>query len=145
MRTLGLSSYAAGALESLELAVRAVPAPGAEARAIGALRGESLDGVAVFGAFAGAVGAARLHLVVVDEGARRNGAGRALVDAAIAHARSEASRFVLAEVPDDARALPGAHAFLAAMGFREESRVEDFFRDGIALTFLRRDLESSEH
>lgn len=142
MRALGLSSYAAGALESLELAVRA---PGAEARAVGALHGETLEGVAVFGEFAGAVGAARLHLVVVDEGARRSGVGRALVEAAVAHARNEASRFVLAEVPDDARALPGAREFLAALGFREESRVEDFFRDGVALTFVRRDLETSGH
>jgi hypothetical protein len=25
-------------------------------------------------------------------------------------------------------------------GFREEARVPDFFRDGVALSFLRRDL-----
>ena len=31
-------------------------------------------------------------------------------------------------------------ALLREHGFREEARVPDFFREGVALTFLRKDL-----
>lgn len=137
MRALGLTSYAAGALDALELAALA---PGAEARALGSVCGERLDGVIVFGAFAGASGAGRIHLVIVDEASRRAGIGRSLAEAAIAQMRAARARFVLAELPDDAHALPGANTFFAAIGFREESRVENLFRDGISLSFMRRDL-----
>lgn len=137
MRALSLTSYAAQALESLELATRS---PGTESRALASGNGDEADGVIVFGAFAGAIGAGRLHLVVVDDASRREGVGRSLVEAAIARLRGEGARFVLAELPDDPHALPHARVFLAALGFREESRVENFFRDGVALAFMRRDV-----
>lgn len=140
-RALGHTTYAGGALEALELAVRT---PGSEARALGCVRDERVDGVIVFGAYAGAIGAGRIHLVIVDLALRRTGVGRLLVNAAVAHLRSDRARFALAELPRDEQALPGAFAFLAAMGFREESRVEDFVRDAIALSFMRRDLARGE-
>jgi ribosomal protein S18 acetylase RimI-like enzyme len=140
MRALGLTSYATGAIEWIETAARA---PGPESRALASARGDALDGVIVFGAFAGAPGAGRIHLVVVDEASRRTGVGRSLAEAAIERMRDERARFVLAELPDDARALPAASAFLAAMEFREESRVENFYRDGVALSFMRLDLEKN--
>ena len=137
MRTLGLTSYAGGALESLELAART---PGAETRALGCVRDDVLDGVIVFGTFAGADGAGRIHFVVVSDASRRAGVGRSLAEAAIERLRGERARFVLVELPDDAHALPGAGAFFGPLGFREESRVENFFRHGVALSFVRRDL-----
>lgn len=137
MRALGLTSYAAGAIEALEMAARE---PGPEWQALASAQGEATDGVIVFGAFAGAEGAGRIHLVVVDDSSRRAGVGRSLAEEAITRMCGARARFVLAELPDDAQALPGASAFLSAIGFREESRVENFFRDGVALSFMRRDL-----
>ena len=47
--------------------------------------------------------------------------------------------FLLAEMPDDP-ALGTVLALLREHGFREEARVPDFYREGVALTFLRLDL-----
>jgi ribosomal protein S18 acetylase RimI-like enzyme len=136
-RALHDTRYVEGALEALDAAVRA---PGVDGRALASGRDEVPEGVIVFGTFAGASGAGRIHLVAVDAAARRTGVGESLAEAAIAQLRADGARFVLAELPDDPRALPGAQEFLEALGFREESRVEHFFRDGIALSFMRREL-----
>ena len=130
--------YLAGALDALRSAVLA---PSADARALAALRGERIEGVAVFGFFGGTSGAGRLQLVAVDLEARRAGGGAALVHNAVSALRRDGARFVLAELPDDSRALPGSRAFLESLGFREESRVDDFVRDGIALSFMRLELD----
>jgi ribosomal protein S18 acetylase RimI-like enzyme len=130
------TAYLEGALDALRTAV---DAPGADGRALACVRDERIEGVIVFGLFAGANGAGRLQLAAVDEGSRRTRVGRALADEAFALLRSEGARFVLAELPEDEHALPGACTFLEALGFRLESRVEDFFRDGVALAFMRRD------
>jgi len=49
------------------------------------------------------------------------------------------ARFLLAEMPDDP-ALGTVFALLREHGFREEARVPDFYREGVALTFLRLEL-----
>ncbi|MBK5189121.1 MAG: GNAT family N-acetyltransferase [Gemmatimonadaceae bacterium] len=136
-RALHDTPYLAAALDALRAAATA---PEAEARALAHVSDDRVDGVIVFGIFGGTSGAGRLHLVAVDETARRARCGSALVREATAGLRTEGSRFVLAELPDDPRALPGARAFLEALGFREESRIEHFYRDGIALSFMRREL-----
>ena len=138
-RALHETPYLTSALGTLR---SAVSAPSAAGRALATVRDEQLEGVLVFGFFGGTNGAGRLQLAVIEEGARRARAGRTLVDAAIAVMRAEGARFVLAELPEDPRALPGARAFLESMSFREESRVENFYREGVALSFMRRDLDS---
>jgi ribosomal protein S18 acetylase RimI-like enzyme len=104
------------------------------------MSGDDMDGVIVYGIFGGTSGAGRLHFVVVESRARRGGVARSLVDAAIESLTAWRARFVLAELPDDARELTGSRSFLEALGFAEESRVDDFYRDGIALAFMRREL-----
>jgi ribosomal protein S18 acetylase RimI-like enzyme len=136
-RALHDTPYLVGALDALRSAVNA---PGMDGRALARMSGDDIEGVVVFGVFGGTSGAGRLHFVVVERAARRAGAARALVDAAIASLRANNARFVLAELPDDPQNLPDAYGFLHALGFTQESRVEDFFRDGIALSFLRREL-----
>jgi ribosomal protein S18 acetylase RimI-like enzyme len=130
--------YLVGALDALRSAVNA---PGADARALASTSGDDIEGVIVFGIFGGTSGAGRLHFVAVERRARRAGTARALVDAAIETLHASGARFVLAELPDDARDLPGARDFLHALGFVQESRIEDFYREGIALSFLRRELD----
>ena len=129
--------YLEGAMDALRSAVLA---PGAEERALASMTSDEIEGVVVFGTFAGTSGAGRLHFVVVDTRARRRGVARALVNAAIESLTASGARFVLVELPDDARELTGSRNCLAALGFVEESRVGDFYRDGIALAFMRREL-----
>jgi ribosomal protein S18 acetylase RimI-like enzyme len=110
-----------------------------EYAAIVARDGDALVGVAVFGETAGARGAGRLYLVAVATGARRRGIATALTEAACVHLRSRGARFVVIELPEEPELHP-AHAIARRAGFREEGRVEDYVRDGVGLTVLRREL-----
>jgi len=115
----------------------------AEARGLVAELEGTLAAIVVHGEYAGASGAGRLHLVVVAPHARRRGLGRLLVEAACNDLGAGGARFVLAELPLERPALAGYTAFLRALGFAEESRIEDFHRDGVPLVFLRRELRRS--
>ena len=136
-RVLRDTHYLAGALDALR---SAAGAPGAEGSALACLRSDDVEGVIVFGIFAGTSGAGRLHFVVVENRARRGGVARALVTAAIDSLEASGARFALAELPDDAHDLPGSRDLLDALGFHEESRIDDFYRRGVALVFMRREL-----
>jgi ribosomal protein S18 acetylase RimI-like enzyme len=136
-RVLQDTHYLDAALDMLRSAVHA---PGADGRALASTAGSDIDGVIVFGIFGGTLGAGRLHFVLTEHRARRAGVARALVGAATEALGASGARFVLAELPDDSRMLPGSREFLRALGFAEESRVEDFYRDGVALSFMRREL-----
>ena len=94
--------------------------------------------IAVYGEFAGAAGAGRLHLLAVAEHHRRHGLGALLLGRIAEELSARATRFILAELPDERPALDDYFAFLRASGFTEESRIPDFYRDGVAMVFLRR-------
>jgi ribosomal protein S18 acetylase RimI-like enzyme len=112
----------------------------AEARGLVSVAGDEVTGLVVFGVVAGAIGTGRLHLVAVSAAARLRGVASALISAAFERLRSEAVRVVFAEVPDDPGFAPG-QSLLLREGFIEEARVADFFRDGVSLILLRRDLD----
>jgi ribosomal protein S18 acetylase RimI-like enzyme len=121
-----------------------VHAPSAESRALVAERRGQVLGVALYGDVAGAVGATRLHALTVAEGARRQGVGRALLARTCAVlAADHAARLVVAELADHPALAPLCH-LLEAIGFREEARIADFYRDGVALRVLRLDLGAPE-
>jgi ribosomal protein S18 acetylase RimI-like enzyme len=129
--------YGEGPLETLE---RVLGTGGDdEARSLVAVRGGELVGLVVYGLVAGAQGAGRLHLVLVTASARLAGVGLSLCDAAAEALRRDGARLVVAEVPDDAATAAGRE-LLRRAGFREEGRIPDFHRDGVALLLLRRDL-----
>lgn len=109
------------------------------ARGLVAVSDGELKGVVVFGMVAGAIGTGRLHLVAVSAAARLRGVGSALIAAALERLRAEAVRVVFVEMPDDPAVAP-ARALLLREGFIEEARVADFFRDGVSLVLLRRDV-----
>jgi ribosomal protein S18 acetylase RimI-like enzyme len=88
---------------------------------------------------AGADGAGKMHAMAVAPDAQRHGIARALIEAFVAELAERGARFVLVEFPD-ATELAAGRTLLAHAKFREESRVPDYFRDGIALVFLRRDI-----
>ena len=96
-------------------------------------------GAAVVGFVAGAEGAAKMHGMAVAPDAQRRGIARALIEAFVDELRKRGARFVLVEFPD-APELAGGRTLLQHAKFAEESRVKDYFRDGIALVFLRRDI-----
>jgi len=98
-----------------------------------------LAGVAVFGLVAGTEGAAKMHGMAVAPDAQRHGIARALIEAFVGELQRRGARFVVVEFPD-APELAGGRTLLQHAKFVEESRVKDYFRDGIALVFLRRDL-----
>lgn len=136
-RVLRDTPYLDGALDALRSAVES---PGDDVRAVGTMCEGRLESVIVSGFFGGTDGAGRVQLTVIDADVRRMRLGWLLVEDAISYLGTKGARFVLAELPDDPRALPGARDFLESMSFREESRVEDFYRDGVAQLFMRREI-----
>ena len=96
-------------------------------------------GLIVFGPVAGATGAARVLGVAVPPDARARNVADALCAAMLATLRAGGTRLVVAELPDDPAAA-ATRAVLQRAGFHEAGRVADYFRDGVALFLLRRDL-----
>lgn len=133
---LGVTPYVDRVVELLDQAARGADP---EARALVIERDGTIAGLVIFGLVAGASGAARLHALVLDRGVTADDVGGRLTSAAAAAAAAAGARLLVAEVPDDP-AIGQVPAVLLRNGFREEARVPDFFRDGVALTFLRRDL-----
>ena len=123
----------------LSMVESAAIAPSNEQRGIVADAAGDLAAMAVFGEYAGAAGAGRLHLIAVDQRHRRRGLGSILIERVLAELDSRSARFVLADLPDERPTLADYFAFLRASGFREESRVPDYYRDGVALVMMRRE------
>jgi ribosomal protein S18 acetylase RimI-like enzyme len=133
MGALGVTPYIDRALEVLELAERGNDP---EHRALVIARDGTVAGLALFGTLAGTVGGARLHTATLAPGVSVDDVGTRLLDAVSSAARGEGARYMLAEMPDDP-AIGTVLALLRDYGFEEESRVPDFYRDGVALTFLK--------
>jgi len=133
---LGLTPYVDRVVELLDLAARGSDP---EARALVIERDGTIAGLVIFGVVSGTYGAARLHALVVDRGVDVDDVGARLLDAAAAVVAAAGARLLVAELPDDP-VLGPVRPLLLGRGFREEARVPDFYRDGVALTLLRRDL-----
>jgi len=136
MGTLGITPYIDRALEVLELAERGNDP---EHRALVIARDGTVAALALFGIIAGTARGARVHIAVLAPGIELEDVGMRLMDAVATSARGSGADFILAEMPDDP-ALGTTLTLLRQHGFRDEARVPDFFRDGVALTFLRRAL-----
>ena len=102
-------------------------------------RDGTVASLALYGPVAGASDAWHLRTILLapEVGARE--VGRAMIDGVVETVRALGGRLLLAELPADA-ALGRTLSLLRANGFKEEGRVPDYFRDGVALLFLRRDL-----
>ncbi len=133
---LGVTPYVDRVVELLDDATRGNDP---EARALVIERDGTIAGLAIYGLVAGAIGAAKLHAMVLDPGVSAEDVGGRLTAAAASAVTSSGGRLLIAELPDDP-ALGAVPSVLLRNGFREEARIADFFRDGVALTVLRRDL-----
>jgi len=130
------SSYCVSLRSALE-AVLAGADP--ESRGLVAIDDGRLVGIVVYGAIAGSVGAGRLQLIVIDRDTRMRGIATTLVHAAIAALGAEGVRFITVELPDDPT-LSALKQLLLRCRFSVEATVADYFRDGVDLAILRRDL-----
>jgi ribosomal protein S18 acetylase RimI-like enzyme len=130
------SRYSASLRSALDPALAGVTA---ESRGMVALQAGRAVGVAVFGGIAGALGAGRIQLVVVERDLRRRGIASCLVDGALAELAAAGMRVAFVELPDDPL-LSAVKQLLGRCGFRIDARVADYFRDGVDLAILRHDL-----
>jgi len=134
--SLASVAYADAAIASLD---SALGHPGDEARALIALHDSHHAGVVVYGAIAGAEAAGRIRLIVVDAVARRRGLASALVQAALAALARDGMRVAFVELASDP-ALGATRSLLLRNGFHIDAAVADYYRDGVDLLILRRDL-----
>lgn len=119
---------------------QALTSPGSEHRSLAALSGDHVVGLIAFGEISGTVGVGRISAIVVRRDHRRQGIGLALMDAATTKLAGDGARLVVIELPD-AKELEHVRHFLTGhAGFREESRIRDYYRDGVSLSFLRLEL-----
>ena len=133
MGALGVTPYIDRALEALALAERGGDV---DHRALVIARDGTVAGLVLYGAVSGTTGGARLHITALAPGIQPDDVGERLMRAVADVCREAGARFMLAEMPDDP-ALGVVLSLLREYGFHEEARVPDFFREGIALAFLR--------
>jgi ribosomal protein S18 acetylase RimI-like enzyme len=136
MGALGVTPYIDRALEVLELAERGHDE---EHRALVIARDGTVAGLALYGRISGTEHGAKLHTAALAPGVDVEDVGGRLMNAVAAAVRADGAEFILAEMPDDP-AIGSVLSLLKAHGFHEEARVPDFYRDGVALSFLRRPL-----
>ncbi len=136
---LGRSRWEASARAALD---RAVSGADPECRASAAFESDAMVGVVVFGAIAGSVSAGRVQLVVVHPAHRRRGIATALVETALESLAADGSRVAFVEISADPIFAAGKH-LLVRCGFQVEATVADYYRDGVHLAILRRDLSGN--
>ena len=114
-----------------------------EARALVAVdEHDAPIGIASYGPVGGADGTARLLGVAVSATARSREIAVELIERVVVELREAGMRLVVAEFPDtpNGPSLQALQVPLRDCDFRVAARVQDYFRDGVALVILRRDL-----
>ena len=122
-----------------ELLRVAVGNPKGEYRACVAERDGEIVGFGVYGMIAGAVGTGALYGVVVAARSRRAGIGLRIILHATQDLTEAGARMIVAEIPGDPTVMR-YRALLIAYGFMEETRIDDYYRDGVPQIISRFDL-----
>jgi GNAT superfamily N-acetyltransferase len=138
MGALGVTPYVDRAMEVLQLAERGA-GHDEEHRALVIARDGTVAALALFGSVAGAHGVLKLHGIVLAPSVAADDVGERIIGAVLDEARAQGIRLMISELPDDP-VMGRMRALLGSNGFKEEARVPDYFRDGIALTLFRRAL-----
>lgn len=134
VQRLGVTPYIDRAVEILTLAERG---DDPEHRAYVVARDRTVAGLALFGAIAGTDAGYKLHTLAVES--REGDVGDRLVEAVVEAVRAARGRYLVAELADDP-ALATTILTLRANGFAEVGRIADYYRDGVPLVILRRNL-----
>lgn len=135
--SLGITPYADRALELLAEAERG----SAETRALVVERDGTVAALALFGPVA-ASEAWSLDALVLAPAANPRDVGQPMVDAIATMARATGARMLVAELPADP-VVGRTLSLLRGLGFRQPARIPDYFRDGVALLFLRLELQAT--
>lgn len=132
---LGVTPYVDRTLALVAAAERGDP----EVRALLIARDGTVAALALFGPVAGASGAWHLHMLLTAAGIDARDVGGALVDATLTEVRTNGGRFLLAELPADP-VIGSSLTLLRSKSFKQIGRIPDFYREGVALLFLRRNV-----
>lgn len=135
LASLGVTPYVDRALELLKAAERDDP----ETKALIIERDGTVAALALFGPVSGAQDTWKLATFLMSERVEPREIGRTLLDAVVAAAVQAGGRLLTAELPADP-VLGRTLSLLRANGFTQDGKVADYFRDGVALLFLRRPL-----
>lgn len=135
--TIGVTPYVDRVLELVDGSDGSDP----ELQALVTERDGTVAALALFGPVAGARQMWHLSTLLIAPRIDVRTVGGALVDALLAQVRARGARTLMAELPADA-AIGASLSLLRSKGFRQEARIPDFFRDGVALLFLRHDFDS---
>lgn len=96
-------------------------------------------GAGLYGIVAGTVGTGVVHTVVTTD-ARSDAVGLAIIGYIFDLLQRQDARVVTAELPEDS-SVDHYRLLLQASGFVQESRVEDYYADGVSLLHYRFDFE----
>ena len=133
--SLGVTPYVDRVMELVELSERGDP----EVRSAVIERDGTVAALALFGPIAGAQGTWKLHAMLLAERVDPREVGGAMIEGVVAAARGAGARLLTAELPGDP-VMGRVLSLLRASSFKQEGRIPDFFRDEVALLFLRRDI-----
>jgi ribosomal protein S18 acetylase RimI-like enzyme len=134
IQRLGVTPYIDRAVEILTIAERG---DDVEHRAWVVARDKTVVALALFGSIAGTEAGFKLHTLAVES--RDSDVGRRLVEAVVTSVTASGGRFLIAELADET-ALATTISLLRSNGFDEVGRIPDYYREGVALTILRRNL-----
>ena len=134
IQRLGVTPYLDRAIEILKIAERG---DDPEHRAFVVARDKTVVALALFGSIAGTQAGFKLHALAIES--RETDVGQRLVNAVASEVSKAGGRFLIAELADET-ALTTTISLLRANAFGEVGRIPDYYREGVALTILRRDL-----
>ena len=132
---LGITPYVDRVMELSSAAERGDP----ESHALVTERDGTVAALALFGPVAGAAGVWHLSMVLLAPSVDPRDVGRVMVEAVVHAVRRAGGRLIMAELPADA-VLGRTLSLLRANEFRQEGKIADYYREGVALLFLRREL-----
>jgi GNAT superfamily N-acetyltransferase len=110
-----------------------------ECRALVITHHASVSALALYGPVAGAADVWRIGMLLFAPTTESRDVGRAIVDVVVQELRPAGARLLVAELPADP-VIGQTLTVLRANGFRQEARIPDFYREGVAQLFLRREL-----
>ena len=131
---LGVTPYVDRAVEILTSAERG---DDEQNRAYVVARDGTVAGIALFGRIAGTEAGFRLHLLLVVS--NEGDVGVRLLESVNYAVLDNGGRFIVAEIAEEP-ALSATIVLLRHHDFDEVGRIPDYFRDGVPLLILRRDL-----
>jgi hypothetical protein len=132
---IGVTPYVDRVLELLAEAERA----DSDTHALIIERDGTCVALALFGQIVPSNGVWKLHTMLLSERIHAREVGDAMLLGVMEKIRTLGARFLLAEMPGDP-VYGQTLNVLRANRFRQQGKVPDFYRDGVSLLFLIRDL-----